>query len=60
MLASIHHCDGVIWLAFLVEITLVLVGARVAVALLIVIIAMRKAVALLISPLQHHVVEGHD
>ena len=62
-LSSIHHCNGVIWLALLVRIMLVLVGARVAVALLIVVIVTRKAVALLfflIGPLQHHVAKGHD
>ena len=62
-LSSIHHCNGVIWLALLVEITLVLVKARVAVALLIVVIVTRKAIALLfflIGPLQHHVTKGLD
>ena len=46
-LVSIQRCYGVIWLAFLVEVALTLVGARVTITLLIVVITTRKAIALL-------------
>jgi len=46
-LASIHHCYGIIWLAFLVKVALVLVRVRVTIALFIVVITTRETITLL-------------
>jgi hypothetical protein len=47
MLASIHRCYGIIWLAFLVKVALVLVRVRVTIALFIVVITTRETITLL-------------
>ena len=62
-LASIHCCDGIIWLALFIEVALVLIRARVDIALGVVVVTARESIVLLlflIGPLEHHVAEGND
>jgi len=46
-LTTVHRCHGILWLAFFVEVALILVGVRVAITFFIVVILMRKAIAFL-------------
>jgi energy-coupling factor transporter transmembrane protein EcfT len=62
-LATVHCCNGVFWLSFLVEIALILVRAWITIVFFIIIITSRELIALLfflVGPFQYHIAESHD